>query len=273
MLLGLPGSGVKGAVSRLLEPPEGVKGLSVLLPPGVFPGVSLLLPGSGVTGATSWLVPPPVGDGVSLLEPAGGVTGVSLLLPGSGVTGTTSRLVPPPVGDGVSLLEPGGGVTGISLLEPPGVPVPLPGVLESLGVDGIPVGLASFGALLPGTWGVVVELTGGVAGLPLSGVVVVPDGLDSVVELPLGAVELTGVPPGQREFSGKFLHKISMTSGASCLFSDELVVFCACSVGNFVDWALATLQLSAKPKVVPTRVKNFPFISLNLNTFTEYSAH
>ncbi len=88
-----------------MPPPGGVKGLGVPLPDGIFSGFSLLVPGSGVVGAVSRLVPPPV--------------------------------VPPPVGDGSPLLEPAGGVGFVVSL--------------SLGVDGIPPGLASFGALLPGT--------------------------------------------------------------------------------------------------------------------------
>lgn len=92
-----------------------------------------------------------------------------------------------------------------------------------------------------------------------------------VVVLP-GALGLTAVPPGQRELSGKFLHRISIPCGDILISAGVLVEsLLDWAMGDLLDSATAMLAVSAKDRAVPIMVRDFPII-LKL-TSTEHSPH
>ncbi|WP_335126123.1 hypothetical protein, partial [Nostoc sp.] len=151
-----------------------------------------------------------------------------------------------------------GGVTlpgaGVKLLGAPGsggVTLPGAGVLSGLPDPG--------GFMLPG------------AGV-LSGVVLLLGVVSAGTVVLLGALGLAAVPPGQRELSGKYSHRIFMPSGDILISVGALVdSLLDWAMGDLLDSATAILVVRAKDKAVPIRVRDFPII-LKL-TSTEHSAH
>ncbi|MFN6517788.1 MAG: hypothetical protein RMY29_025340 [Nostoc sp. CreGUA01] len=214
--------------------------------------------GSGAPDSEGVTLP---GTGVMLLgvSDSEGVT-----LPGTGV-----MLLGVSDSEGVTL--PGTGVMLLGAPDSEGVTLPGAGVMLLGAPD-------SEGITLPGA-GVMV-LSSGVpdaGGVTFSGVVVlsgvvVSDGAVSAgtVVLP-GAVGVTAVPPAQREFSGKFSHRIFIPSGDILISVGELVEesLLDWAMGDLLDSATAILVESAKDKAVPIRVRDFPNI-LKL-TSTEHS--
>ncbi len=208
--------------------------LGLLEESGVF-----VLPGA--TGATL----PGVPDSGIVVLPGAGV--ILLVLPESGV-------VVLPGAAGVMLLGlPDSGVdSGVVVL--PGA-----GVVVSAGLDPGVV----FSELDPG----MVVLPGVmVSGLVESGVTVVPgvvvfSGVGLVVEPVLGVPVLTAAPPGQRELSGKYSHRIFMPSGDILISVGALVdELSAWAMEDLLDWAAATLAVKANVRAVPIRLRDFPFI-------------
>jgi hypothetical protein len=107
----------------------------------------------------------------------------------------------------------------------------------------------------------------------LSGVVLLSEGGVSGNVLP-EAGEMTAVPPGQREFRGERSHRIFIPSGESLISVGELVdKLLESAIGDLLDWAKATLVVSANVKAVPIRVRDFPFILKFTSTETEHSAN
>lgn len=95
----------------------------------------------------------------------------------------------------------------------------------------------------------------------LSGAVLPLVGLASGVVVLLGIPELTAVPPGQRELSGKYSHRIFIPSGDSLISVGELMDgLLDSTIGDLLDWAAATLVVSPKVSAVPIRSRKFPFI-------------
>ncbi|BAY28566.1 hypothetical protein NIES2107_03970 [Nostoc carneum NIES-2107] len=200
----------------------------------------------GVAGATL----PGVPDSGTVMLPGAGV--ILLVLPESG-------LVVLPGATGVILLGlPDSGVdSGVDVLPGAGVVVSdgaVPGVVfvsEGL-VPGIVVvpGVMLSGFVDPGvTLGPGVVLFSGVGLVGL------------VVEPVLGLPVLTAAPPGQRELSGKYSHRIFMPSGDILISVGALVdELSAWAMEDLLDWAAATLALKAKVRAVPIRLRDFPFI-------------
>lgn len=141
----------------------------------------------------------------------------------------------------------------VGLLGAPGsdgVTVPDPGGVSG-GVSGVP---DPNGFLVPGAVvlsGVVVLL-----GVVSGGTVVLP-----------GELGTTAVPPGQRELSGKYSHRIFIPSGDILISVGELVEsLLAWAMGDLLDSATAMLAVSAKDRAVPIIVRDFPIILIiNLN--------
>ena len=245
------------------------------LPPGVvvLPGVLesgvVVLPGIGVTllgtsdpGAVILPGAPESGSFVPGLVLLPGVpeSGV-VVLPGAGVM----LLGVPESGTVVLLgvLESGSFVPGLVVLfgEVESGTVVLPGAgVKLLGVPGLGT-VVLLGAVLSGSF---------VPGLVVleSGVLVVP----GKFVLPSELLGVSAVPPGQREFSGKYSHRIFMPSSDILISVGELMdVLLDSAIGDLLDWARATLLVSDKVSAVPIRLRDFPFI-LKL-TSTEHSAH
>lgn len=108
----------------------------------------------------------------------------------------------------------------------------------------------------------------------LSGVVVVLLGVVSVGDVVLLGALLgtTAVPPGQRELSGKYSHRIFIPSGDILISVGALVEsLLDWAMGDLLDSATAILVVRAKDRAVPIRLRDFPNI-LKL-TSTEHSAH
>ncbi|WP_409880744.1 hypothetical protein [Nostoc sp. DedQUE03] len=204
---------------------------SVVLPgvPGCSGVVDLPGPGVKLLGAPSGVVELP-GAGAESLGAPSGVVG----LPGAGV-----KLLGPPGCSGVVGL-PG---AGVKLLGPPGA-----GVLS-----GVPDPDPGW-VLLPGA-------------VVLSGVVVPGVVVSAGVVVLLGALGVSAVPPGQREFSGKFSHRIFIPSGDILISAGALVEsLLDWAMGDLLDSATAILVVNAKDKAVPIRVRDFPIIlEINLN--------
>ncbi|MGV0103796.1 hypothetical protein NSTCB13_02427 [Nostoc sp. DSM 114160] len=210
-----------------------------------MPGCSgvVELPGSvvlpGVVGALSGVFGLPDG-GVKLLGAPSGVVelpgGVKLLGAPSGVVGVTL---------------PGGGV---KLLGAPGAD----GVV--LSGAGVVSGVPDPEGVLPGA----VVLSGGVV---LSGVVVSAGVVSAGTVVLPGALGVSAVPPGQRELSGKFWHRIFLPSGDSLISAGALVESVLdWAMGDLLDSATAILVVSAKDKAVPIKLRDFPIITeINLN--------
>ncbi|WP_189523439.1 hypothetical protein [Nostoc sp. PA-18-2419] len=206
---------------------------------------------AGVTGVGSVLLPG-VPDSGGVMLPG------SVVLPG--VLGSEGVMLP---GAGVILL----GAPGSEGVMLPGAGVILLGAPES-GVVIVPPGagvVLSLGVLAGG--GVVPD------GAVVSGVVVLDGVVVSGVVVLLGVVGVTAVPPGQRELSGKYSHRIFIPSGDILISVGELVeeLLLDCAMGDLLDWATAILVVNAKHKAVPIRVRDFPII-LKL-TSTEHSTH
>lgn len=197
------------------------------------PGL-VLLPGVPESGVVVLF-----GSGVTLLGvPDSG----TVVLPGAVLSGS---FVP-----GVVLF----GVVESGTVVLPGAGVKLLGVPE-LGTV-VLLGALESGSFVPGL--VVLE----------SGVLVVP----GKFVLPSGLLGVSAVPPGQREFSGKYSHRIFMPSSDILISVGELMdVLLDSAIGDLLDWARATLLVRAKVSAVPIRLRDFPFI-LKL-TSTEHSAH
>jgi hypothetical protein len=204
---------------------------------------------------------------------AGGVDGVlgeGELAPGSvGALGSDGVTVP---GAGVKLL----GAPGSDGVTLPGAGVKLLGAPGSDGVTVPGAGVKLLGA--PGSDGVVPG-AGVLSGVPVSGVLTLPGaGALSGVPMPLGVVSagavvlpgalgVSAVPPGQRELSGKFLHRIFIPSGDILISVGALVdSLLDWAMGDLLDSATAMLAVSAKDRAVPIMVRDFPIISkINLN--------
>jgi hypothetical protein len=106
----------------------------------------------------------------------------------------------------------------------------------------------------------------------LLGVVLPSAGLVSGVVLRSRLLGVSAVPPGQREFSGKYSHRIFIPCGDILISVGELIdVLLDSAMGDSLDWATATPLVSAKVSAVPIRLRDFPFI-LKL-TSTEYWAN
>jgi hypothetical protein len=84
------------------------------------------------------------------------------------------------------------------------------------------------------------------------GVVVSVDVPDGVV-LAGEVTPVKGVPPGQRELSGKRSHKMRLASFESFISGGALLV-----------WATAILLASARVRAVPMQARYLTFIMLNL---------
>jgi hypothetical protein len=200
-----------------------------------------------------------VGSVVLLGAPdSGGVT-----LPGTGVI-----LLGVPDSGGV--MVPGTGVILLGVPDSGGVMVPGAGDGVSLGVPD------SGGVMVPGAGDGVspgVPDSGGVAlgVVVLSGVVLFDGVVSAGTVVPLGALGVSAVPPGQRELRGKYSHRIFIPSGDILISVGELVdeSLVDCAIGDLLDSATAILVVSAKDKAVPIRVRDFPII-LKL-TSTEHS--
>ncbi len=225
--------------------------------PGLLESGTVVLPGAKVPGVPESGVVVLPGIGVILLvEPESGV----VVLLGTGV-----KL--PGVPDSGVVVLPGAGAGVILLVEPESGLVVLPGAGVVSGVDPGVVVLPGVGFVSEGVGPGVVVVSGagvnvpdgrdsGLLGLP--GVVL--SGVGLVVPL-LGAPVLTAVPPGQREFSGKFSHRTFMPSGDILISVGELVdELLDWAMEDLLDWAAATLALSAKVRAVPIRLRVFPFI-------------
>ena len=145
---------------------------------------------------------------------------------------------------------------GVKLPGSDGVTVPDPGVVSGV--------LDPRGVLVPGL------VPGAVV---LSGVVVVLLGVVSAGVVLLGALlGTTAVPPGQRELSGKYSHRIFIPSGDILISVGALVEsLLDWAMGDLLDSATAILVVRAKDRAVPIRLRDFPII-LKL-TSTEHSAH
>ncbi len=208
-----------------------------------------LLEESGVVvlpGATGATLPGVPDSGIVVLP---GATGVMLLgLPDSGV-------VVLPGAAGVMLLGlPDSGVdSGVVVLPGAGVVVSegaVPGVVL---VSELDPGMV----VLPGVI---------VSGLVESGVTVVPgvvvfSGVGLVVVPVLGVPVLTAAPPGQRELSGKYSHRIFIPSGDILISVGALVdELSAWAMEDLLDCAAATLAVKANVRAVPIRLRDFPFI-------------
>jgi hypothetical protein len=75
------------------------------------------------------------------------------------------------------------------------------------------------------------------------------------------ALGVTAVPLGQREFSGKYSHRIFIPSGDILISVGALVEsLLDWAMGDLLDSATAILVVSAKDKAVPIRVRDFPII-------------
>jgi hypothetical protein len=198
----------------------------------LLPGAGALSGAPGAGGVTL-----PGAGALSELPGAGGVT-----LPGAGV-----KLLGAPGAGGVTL--PGAG----ALSELPGAGgVTLPGAgVKLLGAPG------AGGVTLPG------------AGV-LSGVVVLPGVVSAGTVVLLGALGVAAVPPGQRELSGKFSHRIFIPCDDILISVGALVdSLLDCAMGDLLDSATAILVVRARDRAVPIRVRDFPII-LKL-TSTEHS--
>ena len=188
-------------------------------------------------------------------------SGLLSVVPDSGVVGFPGTVMLPGAPDSGEVELPGAGV------KLPGAPdsgeVELPGagvkLLGAPGSDGVRVpgaGMLS-GVADPAPGSVV--LPGAVV---LSGVVV-PLGVVSAgaVMLPGALVGVTAVPPGQRELSGKYSHRIFIPCG-------DILISVGALVESLLDWAMedlldsatATLAVNAKDKAAPIRVRDFPII-------------
>ncbi|AFZ22582.1 hypothetical protein Cylst_0207 [Cylindrospermum stagnale PCC 7417] len=99
-------------------------------------------------------------------------------------------------------------------------------------------------------------------------------GFASGILVLLGELELIAVPPGQRELSGKYSHRIFIPSGDSFISVGEVMdELLDSSIGDLLDWATATLVVRAKVMAVPIRVRDFPFILKLTSRSTDHSAH
>lgn len=140
---------------------------------------------------------------------------------------------------------------GVKLPGSDGVGVPDPGVVSGV--------LDPGGVLVPGL------VPGAVV---LSGVVV----LLGVVSAGVVLLGTTAVPPGQRELSGKYSHRIFIPSGDILISVGALVEsLLDWAMGDLLDSATAILVVRAKDRAVPIRLRDFPII-LKL-TSTEHSTH
>lgn len=136
-----------------------------------------------------------------------------------------------------------------------GVMVPDPGVVSGV--------LDPRGVLVPGL------VPGAVV---LSGVVVLLGVVSGGTVVLLGALGVAAVPPGQRELSGKYSHRIFIPSGDILISVGALVEsLLDWAMGDLLDSATAMLAVSAKDRAVPIMVRDFPNI-LKL-TSTEHSPH
>ncbi len=185
----------------------------------------------------------------------------------------------PILGSGLLSVVPDSGVVGFpGTVMLPGAPdsgvVELPGagvkLLGAPGSDGVRVpgaGVKLLGA--PGSDGVTVPGAGMVSGVadPAPGSVVLPGAvmLSGVVSagavVLLGTLGVSAVPPGQRELSGKFSHRIFIPSGDILISVGALVEsLLDWAMGDLLDSATAMLAVNAKDKAAPIRVRDFPII-------------
>lgn len=192
---------------------------------------------------------PVLGSGLVSVVPDSGVVGFpgTVMLPAGA---PDSGVVAPP-GAGVKLL----GAPESGAVRVPGAGFKLLGALGSDGVTAPGAGVLS-GVADPAPGSVV--LPGAVV---LSGVLVPLGVVSAGAVVPLGALGVTAVPPGQRELSGKYSHRIFIPSG-------DILISVGALVESLLDWAMedlldsatAMLAVNAKDKAAPIRVRDFPII-------------
>ncbi|WP_167407608.1 hypothetical protein [Nostoc flagelliforme] len=199
-------------------------------------------------------------------------SGLLSVVPDSGVVGFPGTVMLPGAPDSGEVELPGAGVKLLGAAGSDGVRVPGAGVklLGAAGSDGVRVpgaGVKLLGAA--GSDGVTVPGAGVLSGVadPAPGSVVLPGAVvlsgvvsTGAVVVP-GALGVSAVPPGQRELSGKFSHRIFIPSG-------DILISVGAPVEPLLDWAMgdlldsatAMLAVNAKDKAAPIRVRDFPII-------------
>ncbi|MCC5663148.1 hypothetical protein LC653_04145 [Nostoc sp. CHAB 5784] len=202
-------------------------------------------------------------------------SGLLSVVPDSGVVGFPGTVMLPGTAGSDGVTVPGAG--GVKLLGAPGsdgVTVPGAGGVKLLGAPG------SDGATVPGAGGVKLGAVGsdGVTVVPgagvlsgvadpdpgavmLSGAVVLSGVLSAGAVVLPGTLGVSAVPPGQRELSGKFSHRIFIPSGDILISVGALVeLVLDWAMEDLLDSATAMLAVNAKDKAAPIRLRDFPII-------------